>query len=341
MKGWVYIITTKSMPDLVKIGFSTKDPELRAAELNNTGNPHPYTVRYEILVNDPRRIEQTVHQLLKDKGFHENKEWFKCSLEIAVSAIREISDGEIFLENNRSNIQSHPKNYRIIDADNRVTSYDREADVNIAIKTSNTNKVQRKEELPKIKFSFQFTIITKFSIFFMLCWILFMLNLVSTSLETDDQLRKNHGEYIAKVTDTRVRSDTIQRVGYKTAVTKYELRYEFLLPSNHEKYTYSDGVLGKRDLWVSLPQDKYSDAQESGTISIVYSKDNPWLNRPASMFYDSVEHIFSLMGVLLLLLFFPLIVLLRIFKERRELLIYQVDGRLPLYSLEWHQIKIE
>lgn len=47
MRGWVYIITNKSMPGLVKIGYTMKDPELRAAELYNTGSPHPYKVDYD------------------------------------------------------------------------------------------------------------------------------------------------------------------------------------------------------------------------------------------------------------------------------------------------------
>ncbi len=74
MKGWVYIISTKSMSDLVKIGFSTKDPQMRAAELNHTGNPHPYRVEYDVLVDDPRKIEQVIHGILKAKNLHENKE---------------------------------------------------------------------------------------------------------------------------------------------------------------------------------------------------------------------------------------------------------------------------
>ncbi len=99
MKGWVYIITTKSMPHLVKVGFSTKDPELRAAELNNTGNPYPYEVAYDVLVNEPRDVEQIAHGLLKNKGVHENKEWFNCSIDIAVEAIKKASAGGIILEN--------------------------------------------------------------------------------------------------------------------------------------------------------------------------------------------------------------------------------------------------
>jgi hypothetical protein len=66
MRGWVYIITTKSMPRLLKVGFSTKDPLLRAEDLNNTGNPYPYKVEYDVLVNEPREIEKITHTALKN-----------------------------------------------------------------------------------------------------------------------------------------------------------------------------------------------------------------------------------------------------------------------------------
>jgi hypothetical protein len=99
MRGWVYIITTKAMPELVKVGFSTKDPELRASELNNTGNPYPYKVEYDVLVYEPRDIEQIAHGLLQRNGYHANKEWFTCSISTAISAIREAGNGKILLEN--------------------------------------------------------------------------------------------------------------------------------------------------------------------------------------------------------------------------------------------------
>lgn len=86
MKGWVYVITNKGLPNLVKVGFSSKDPRLRAAELDNTGSPHPYEVEYEILVENPERLERAVHRALHSK--REGKEWFRCSVEEAVLAIR-------------------------------------------------------------------------------------------------------------------------------------------------------------------------------------------------------------------------------------------------------------
>jgi hypothetical protein len=65
MRGWVYVITNKAMPDLLKVGFTLKDPNLRARELGSTGLPHPYVVDFEVLVMHPRKIEEKVHAELR------------------------------------------------------------------------------------------------------------------------------------------------------------------------------------------------------------------------------------------------------------------------------------
>lgn len=88
MRGWVYIITNKAMPGLIKIGYTLKDPELRAQELSNTGNPHPYQVDYEVFVVNPYSIEKKIHQELSDSK--EGKEWFRCSTTEGINCIRAI-----------------------------------------------------------------------------------------------------------------------------------------------------------------------------------------------------------------------------------------------------------
>ena len=102
MKGWIYIITNKAMPDLLKVGFSTKDPESRANELHTTGVPHRYVVEYDVLVDEPRIIEQKAHKLLK--AHHENKEWFRCDINTAIIAIRQAANNSIILESNKHNL---------------------------------------------------------------------------------------------------------------------------------------------------------------------------------------------------------------------------------------------
>ena len=61
IRGWIYVMTNKSMPGLVKIGFSTKDPTLRAGKLG-TGSPGKYEIVYDVLVYEPQSIEQRVHK---------------------------------------------------------------------------------------------------------------------------------------------------------------------------------------------------------------------------------------------------------------------------------------
>lgn len=97
MKGWVYVVSNKAMPGLVKVGYSMKDPELRAAELNHTGSPHPYLVDYEALVENPHKIEQSCHRKLA--GQREGKEWFRCTPEEAIVAIKSLAGSQIMVEN--------------------------------------------------------------------------------------------------------------------------------------------------------------------------------------------------------------------------------------------------
>ncbi|MCI5130989.1 MAG: GIY-YIG nuclease family protein [Candidatus Electrothrix sp. EH2] len=88
VKGWVYIITNESLQGLVKIGYTLKDPKLRAKELQSSGIPNDYKVAYEVLTITPREVEQKVHLSLKE--YRDNKEWFKCSISQAVKTIRSI-----------------------------------------------------------------------------------------------------------------------------------------------------------------------------------------------------------------------------------------------------------
>ena len=96
MKGWVYVISNQAMPGLIKIGYSTKDPELRARELNHTGSPHPYIVEYEMLIDEPYRLEQQVHKALRHHS--EGREWFRCSAEEAIAVIQQVAEGKAIHE---------------------------------------------------------------------------------------------------------------------------------------------------------------------------------------------------------------------------------------------------
>lgn len=86
VKGWVYVLTNESFDGLVKVGFSMKDPKLRASEMYGTGLPYPFHVHFAVLVDNPFEVEQRTHKLLAN--FHESKEFFRTNTNFAVNAIR-------------------------------------------------------------------------------------------------------------------------------------------------------------------------------------------------------------------------------------------------------------
>ena len=96
IRGWVYVIANDSMPGLVKVGFSTKDPHLRAEELSSTGTPLPFRVLYDALVFSPREIEQSVHAAMS--SHLTGKEWFRCSGLEAMTRIREAAGHRLIVE---------------------------------------------------------------------------------------------------------------------------------------------------------------------------------------------------------------------------------------------------
>lgn len=96
MKGWVYIISNPSLPGLIKIGFSMKDPDLRAEELDHSGVPYKYKVEYEILIDNPSEIEHNLHNVFHD--LHEGKEWFRIQPAEAIRKIKEIYGKQIINE---------------------------------------------------------------------------------------------------------------------------------------------------------------------------------------------------------------------------------------------------
>lgn len=87
MKGWVYVMSNLAMQGIVKIGFSTKDPILRAKELEGTGLPHRFIVEYSMLVDEPYKVEQYIHNHLS--YCHENKEFFRIEATKAISTLKE------------------------------------------------------------------------------------------------------------------------------------------------------------------------------------------------------------------------------------------------------------
>jgi len=75
--GFVYFLTSESMPGLYKIGFTSKHPKARAAEISNsTGCPTPFKVFTYIGCESPREVERHLHKIFAEYRINDKREFF-------------------------------------------------------------------------------------------------------------------------------------------------------------------------------------------------------------------------------------------------------------------------
>jgi hypothetical protein len=67
--GYIYALINRTMPGLVKVGLTTREPLERLAELSSaTGVPTPFELVFDVLVADASRAEAVLHDLLTSAG---------------------------------------------------------------------------------------------------------------------------------------------------------------------------------------------------------------------------------------------------------------------------------
>lgn len=88
--GFIYVLSNPSMPGIVKIGRSTRHPELRALELYNTssGVPTPFVLEFAIYCKeDHEATEEDCHEELSYCRVNGSREFFRICVELAVEAV--------------------------------------------------------------------------------------------------------------------------------------------------------------------------------------------------------------------------------------------------------------
>lgn len=88
--GFVYALINVSMPGLVKVGQTSRDPEERAKELSAaTGVPTPFIVVYQEFFADCEEAERRTHTILDSKGYRSSpdREFFLVPLKDVISIL--------------------------------------------------------------------------------------------------------------------------------------------------------------------------------------------------------------------------------------------------------------
>lgn len=78
MEGIIYILTNPSIPNLVKIGMTTRDNvATRMSELYTTGVPVPFNCSYAGKVADVKNVEKVFHKAFAPYRINPNREFFE------------------------------------------------------------------------------------------------------------------------------------------------------------------------------------------------------------------------------------------------------------------------
>jgi hypothetical protein len=86
--GWVYALVSPSLPGIVKIGATERDPEERLREANACTWHYPdYTIACATEVDDPFAAERRIHIAFSLRRVDPRREFFRATAEEATSLI--------------------------------------------------------------------------------------------------------------------------------------------------------------------------------------------------------------------------------------------------------------
>nr|WP_250807776.1 GIY-YIG nuclease family protein [Neorhizobium tomejilense] len=93
--GYVYLLSNPSMPGLVKIGRTTRDPARRAGELTAaSGVPTPFYLEGFIKTDDAVRTEAEIHRRMGADRVNRRREFFRADPAEALKIARTVAGTE-------------------------------------------------------------------------------------------------------------------------------------------------------------------------------------------------------------------------------------------------------
>jgi hypothetical protein len=89
MSGYIYILSNPSMPGILKIGKTEREPDDRISELSNVSSvPTAFYLEYKIFVPDCHSAEKSIHEALKAMRISDKREFFEISVSEAIDIVK-------------------------------------------------------------------------------------------------------------------------------------------------------------------------------------------------------------------------------------------------------------
>lgn len=89
--GWLYVISSPSLPGLVKIGCTRRlNPTLRVRELSSSSLPEPYHAHCFVFSDDCFELENNIHKYFDKERVNPDREFFRIEPKEVIDVLKEI-----------------------------------------------------------------------------------------------------------------------------------------------------------------------------------------------------------------------------------------------------------
>ena len=94
--GWLYVISSPSLPGLVKLGCTRRlNPALRVRELSSSSLPEPYHAHCFVFSDDCFELENNIHKYFDKERVNPDREFFRIEPKEAIDALKEIFNVDV------------------------------------------------------------------------------------------------------------------------------------------------------------------------------------------------------------------------------------------------------
>lgn len=94
--GWLYVISSPSLPGLVKLGCTRRlNPALRVRELSSSSLPEPYHAHCFVFSDDCFELENNIHKYFDKERVNPDREFFRIEPKEAIEVLKKIFNVDV------------------------------------------------------------------------------------------------------------------------------------------------------------------------------------------------------------------------------------------------------
>ena len=94
--GWLYVITSPSLPGLVKLGATRRlNPTIRVKELSSSSLPEPFKAHCFVFSDDCFELENNIHKYFDKERVNPDREFFRIEPKEAIDVLKEIFNVDV------------------------------------------------------------------------------------------------------------------------------------------------------------------------------------------------------------------------------------------------------